>query len=616
MLTVKNLLTTTALVALVSVTVSAGTAKLQVIHNAADPAAETVDIYVNGDLFLDAFGFREATPFVEVPSDVDLTIGVAPGNSGSSADVIAEFPVRFADGERYVAIANGILDPGAFASNPDGRSIGFSIFPKDGIRTTVPNGWLVGFTAFHGATDAPAVDVLAQRLGSGKPDGVGRKDRRAGDRGADRRGSDDDKDFDRVIEGLAYGEYSDYAFVPPFNYRLDVTPAGDNETVVASFNADLRSLSGGVAVVFASGFLNPMANQDGAAFGLFAALPSGDVVEFPKIVEPQFARLQVIHNAADPAAEMVDVYVNGNMLLDNFAFRAATPYVDVPADVLLEIGVAPSTSTSAADIIANFPVTLAANETYVAVANGVLDPGSFEANPDGRNTAFTLFVKAMAREMGMNGSGNVDLAALHGATDAPTVDVIARGVATLVDDAAYGDFTDYFTVPAGAYTLDVTPGSDNATIVASYSADLSGLGGGAAVVFASGFLSPANDQNGAAFGLYAALPNGTVVALPTAPAPPAAKVDGLLPKEFALNQNYPNPFNPTTMIAFDLPKASEVRLSVYNVLGQEVKTLVDRAMAAGNHAIEFDADELSSGVYFYRLEAEDFRDTRKMLLVK
>ena len=78
-------------------------------------------------------------------------------------------------------------------------------------------------------------------------------------------------------------------------------------------------------------------------------------------------------------------------------------------------------------------------------------------------------------------TGEVDLKVLHGASDAPAVDVIARGVATLVDDAAYGDMTPYFAVPAGSYTLDITPAMDNNTVVASFTADLSGLAGGAAV---------------------------------------------------------------------------------------------------------------------------------------
>lgn len=254
----------------------------------------------------------------------------------------------------------------------------------------------------------------------------------------------------------------------------------------------------------------------GALAATFALVPlagCSDDDDNPVRPQPATARVQIIHNAADPAAASVDIWVNGARALDDFAFRAATPYLDLPAGVNLEIGVAPGTSTSAAQALATFDVTLADGGTYVVIANGVLDPADFAGNPDAVSTGFTLFVKDLARETASSGSV-VEFFALHGATDAPTVDVIARGVATLVPDAGYGDLTGYVSVPPGVYTLDVTPGNDNATVVASFQADLSGLAGGAAVVFASGFLSPADDQNGPAFGLFAALPNGTVVAFP------------------------------------------------------------------------------------------------------
>ena len=146
---------------------------------------------------------------------------------------------------------------------------------------------------------------------------------------------------------------------------------------------------------------------------------------------------------------------------------------------------------------------LTADEKYIVFANGLLT-GGYLPNPDGRNTGFTLFVKTMAREVG-TGSG-VDLFVLHGSTDAPTVDVKAReaGNLVLVNDAAYSDITPYFSVPAGNYTLDLYL-SDGTTLVASFIAPLAGLGGGSAAVFASGFLNPAGNQNGAAFGLFAAL---------------------------------------------------------------------------------------------------------------
>ena len=89
-----------------------------------------------------------------------------------------------------------------------------------------------------------------------------------------------------------------------------------------------------------------------------------------------------------------------------------------------------------------------------------------------------------------------------------------------------------------------------------------------------------------------------------------------LPAEFTLSQNYPNPFNPVTKIEYSLPVKSEVRLIIYNLLGKEVARLVDGNMTAGNHQVTWDASNVSSGIYFYQLQAGDFVRTRKMVLLK
>ena len=91
-----------------------------------------------------------------------------------------------------------------------------------------------------------------------------------------------------------------------------------------------------------------------------------------------------------------------------------------------------------------------------------------------------------------------------------------------------------------------------------------------------------------------------------------------LPAVFALDQNYPNPFNPTTEINFALPTAGHVSLTIYNVLGQEVERLVDKHMDAGNHTVTWEASNYSSGVYFYRLIADNdkFVKTNKMMVLK
>lgn len=346
--------------------------------------------------------------------------------------------------------------------------------------------------------------------------------------------------------------------------------------------------------------------------------PNGEIrgqIELHGTIPPMMAHLQVIHNAADPDAGAVDIYLDGVLAIDDFSYLDATPFIDFPGNVEVAVGVAPDTSTSAADIIAAFPVTLVTGETYVAIANGVLTPDSFAANPDGRNIGFDVFIKEDAREAALD-PGAVEFFALHGATDAPTVDVIARGVATLVDNAAYGDMTGYLGVQPDMYVLDITPGDDNATIVASFDADLSGLAGGAAVVFASGFLDPVANQGGPAFGLYAALANGTVIPFPAHEDKDqrvAARGDGRIAE---LVQNRPNPFNPVTMISFALANGSHVHLAVYDVMGREVATLVNGHRPAGEHQITFNANGLDAGVYFCRLKAGDLSITRKMILIR
>ncbi len=567
------------------------TARLQVIHNAADPLANEVDVYVNGDLLLDNFAFRTATPFVTVPAGVTLNIGVAPSTSTSVNDTIKNIPVVLENGKTYVAVANGVVGSG-FSPNPDGRSIAFTLFAKDGIKESGMYNSKVDFVVLHGSTDAPAVDVIARNVG-------------------------------KLVDDAAYGDFTDYLRVPASSYLLDITPANDNNTIVATFEANLTGLGGGAAVVFASGFLDRTSNQNGAAFGLFAALPNGNVFEFPSYIAPTTARLQIIHNAADPIANEVDIYVNGNLLLDNFGFRTATPYVDVPAGVLLNIGVAPETSTSVSDTIKNFAVSFEGGKTYVAMANGVVNTSDFASNPNGRDIAFTLFAKADAREQA-NYNNKVDLFAVHGSTDAPAVNIRALFGLSL-SNIAYGDISNYVSLPSSRNWVIIYT-TNPFQLVGVYNADLRTLGGSSAVVFASGFLNPSANQNGESFGVFVALANGAVVQLPKILGKEADdymnKILGeygeiVEVKEYNLDQNYPNPFNPSTRIAFSIPNNANVTLKVYDILGTEVAELISNEQkAAGRYEVNFDASRLASGTYIYKLQAGDFVQTKKMILLK
>lgn len=576
---VKTLLVILIALAASSFAAYGQTARLQVIHNAADPAAEKVDIYLNGSKLLDDFAFRAATPFIDAPANQEIAIGVAPGTSGSAADIIATFKVTLMEGKKYIAVANGVLNPSSFAPNPDGKNTAFNLFIKEDAQESATVSGNVEFAVMHGSTDAPTVDIVARGVAT-------------------------------LVDDAPYTAITDYISVPAADYTIDIKDASGTVTV-ATFSAPLSGLANGAAFVLASGFLNPASNQDGKAFGVLAVLPDGTVIELPAITT---ARLQVIHNAPDPAAAAVDIYLNNAKLLDDFKFRTATPFIDAPANQVIEIGVAPGNSMSANDIIAKFSYQLLAGETYVAIANGVLNPAQFDVIPDGRVIDFGILINAQAREKGTG--SNVDFFIVHNSTDAPTVDVaVSGGGPTLATGLGYAMMTDYISVPAARYLIRLSKTGDG-SIINFYDVDLSGLAGESAVVLASGFVDPSKNQNGQRFALIGVLANGQVVNFPDPPTSVTGFAESKMPTQFELQQNYPNPFNPTTTISFSIPNSEFVKLSIYNTLGQQVATLVNEQLNAGQYKLLFDASNLVSGIYYYRIEAGNFSSTKRLVLLR
>ncbi len=246
-------------------------------------------------------------------------------------------------------------------------------------------------------------------------------------------------------------------------------------------------------------------------------------------VDTAVALAQVIHNAADPAAEVVDIYVvDGDEVtkLDDVAFRTATGFLELPAAREIEVVVAGPDSESEADGIATFPVTLEADKSYYITATGVLNPDDFVPNPDGENIAFNLFVTEGAREAALD-STLVDLNVFHGATDVVAVGVLADG-AELIGSTAYGNYSGFVSVPPAEYLLELTSRGLSSAVIDSFIADVSGLAGAAGLVVASGFNNPDANQGGEPFGLFLALPTGgELIELPR-PLPPVDTADSFL----------------------------------------------------------------------------------------
>ena len=546
-------------------------ASVQIIHNSASP---TVDIYVDGALAVAGFEYRNATPVLDLP--LDFTVGIAP----SGGDIIAEFPFVLEENGEYVVVATGLL----------GNDI--TPFNLAAAATTFgANEGFVGLNIYHGSTDAPAVDILA--------------------------------DGNVLVPDLMYGEFSGYVEVPEMDYTIGIAPTGGDP--IAEFIAPLSGLGGNSAIVFASGFLS----GDDPVFGLFAALEDGTVLGLSNYISPcdacmdycveyvmenygyeedqatdwclntpdnnfgcadscninsNMASVQIIHNSASPT---VDIYVDGALAVAGFEYRNATPVLDLPLD--FTVGIAPS----GGDIIAEFPFVLEENGEYVVVATGLLG-----------NDITPFNLAAAATTFGAN-EGFVGLNIYHGSTDAPAVDILADGN-VLVPDLMYGEFSGYVEVPEMDYTIGIAPtGGDP---IAEFIAPLSGLGGNSAIVFASGFLS----GDDPVFGLFAALEDGTVLGLET----------GSLSNEliynpiFELNQSYPNPFNPNTTISFQIKQFSNVNINVYDINGRIIANLFNGFKSAGEYSINWNAANIPSGTYFLNMSTNSFSSTQKLMLIK
>ncbi|MAN59282.1 MAG: hypothetical protein CMC08_05545, partial [Flavobacteriaceae bacterium] len=283
----------------------AQTASVQVIHNSADALAAEVDVYVNSDLALDDFAFRTATEFLELPAGVQIELSVAPGNSTSVNDALLTVPVTLMANENYVVVANGIVSASGYNPAPP---LSLDLYPM--AKTEAATATNTEILVHHGSTDAPTVDIVETGAGAGT-----------------------------VIDNISYPEFEGYLDLPTADYVIAVTDETGSVTV-ASYDLPLETLGldGAAVTAVASGFLDPSSNSDGPAFGIWVATAAGGpLVQLPTAT----AQVQVIHNSPDALAEEVDVYVDGALALDDFAFRTATPFINLNAGVEIELAVAP-----------------------------------------------------------------------------------------------------------------------------------------------------------------------------------------------------------------------------------------------------------------------------------
>ncbi len=346
-----------------------------------------------------------------------------------------------------------------------------------------------------------------------------------------------------------------------------------------SFGVGLRTLSGENHLV---------GNQLESAPKTVQAIPAPAK---PLVTEVATAKVQIIHNAFN---RTVNVFANGGALLESFAYRTATPYVEVPADVELTLDIIP---VIAAEEAISTTATFEAGKTYVVVANG-----TFNTNDE---FPVTLAVFEGGRETA-SANGNLDLQFFHGSYNAPEVDITTGG-SIVFDNVAYGNFAaDYVSVPADAYILDVTPANDNGSIVASYNANLGFWKNKTALVFASGDFAAGKFQpwvalsNGGTFPLSAVSNDSQIAITPAAATAGLASVEDVL-----VTAIYPNPSQDANTIRFLLNEAGKLTIDLMDAQGKLLKSVFSGQQEKGAYTITNELNDLDAGIYFYRLVFND-----------
>jgi hypothetical protein len=541
-------------------------ARVQVVHNSAN--APAVDIFLGNTKILPNVSFRSASPFINAPAGVPIQIRLKPASASNDTSSPAYFrEYTLTPNSGYYLIANGNIPVGSFASNPDGIGTGFDITVIPDAKETAADPGKTELRIFHGVTDAPTVDIKAQGVGT-------------------------------LVDNAPFRGFSPYLPVPAASYTVQISPASGSPNLLA-YAAPLSGLAGKTVLVLASGYFDPAQNQSGPAFGIWAFTTTGDAIQLPTAT----SRVQIVHNCANAPA--VDVFVNGAKAVPNLDFRKATPFVTLNAGVPLTVALkGASASSDTSNPAFRKTYELMGAESYSLVATGLLTSQGYAANPNGIATAFDITVMPGAREISSTsaGSNNAEVRVLHATTDAPFVDVRVQSGPTLVNNAGFRDFTPYLSAPNADLTLEVTD-SAQSVVVGSFLAPLSAFGDSAFLVMASGFLAPAENQNGPAFGLLAVTASGNAVLLPAVSSA----------KNVKNSQNlklFPNPSK--GMFSIKLPQNTQVK---------EVRLI---SMLGKSESVNFTSDEnqvtvqteLSSGVYRVELVGRDNSVLRSSLVLQ
>lgn len=591
---------------------NAQTAKVQLVHNAADPALTIVDVYWN-DMKFDNVSFRTASPLMTVASGASILTVCDSSSSDSGNMVLSKFNINLASNSQNIAMLAGVIDNSQFASNPSGQNTKLNVYVQSGVNYT-PGSGNCFLNISHGVTDAPAVDINV-RIGSS------------------------------VYKNAVYGAISNGLVVPAKNVILDIH-AHDSVAVLKSYYIPLAGINGASGFVFASGFLSPASNKNGAAFGLFGVDTNGNVLSFG-----DGGMIQFVHNSPDAAVGNVDVFLNGQKSA-TLGFRNATKLLALPIGNT-SIEVKKAGTSQVLYTIPSFAVTKDNNS--IAMIHGLLDTVfvknvtssidtinkvatrvvknalTYDRNPDGKDRSFKVTTKDIQTSASLFGNNQIML--FQGITGLNAADVRGEGEALYIARGiSYGEFGEYRYTKAGASTKYLFTKANTSVSIGEFTYNFTGKDSLAGVLFTSGFsrvadtvyikksLNQTNDIDSLIYNTYnkygsagmalIVWPDGTVDTLKTE----KKYVNSVKSIDETLDVTvYPNPANDKLFVSFDNAKNENTSLQLFNLQGKEFAVDYNNADLRNGRA-ELNLQSLSKGMYFLSIQIGDKKGVQKLIV--
>lgn len=531
-------------------------AQIQIVHCSADSALSEVDVWIDSVKVFDNVSFRTSTSLFALDTNTGYRISICNANSNDTIGCLYSDSLSFNSADKFQLYISGSVSNGYTPLKP------LTLTKSMALRNESNYTGYSDFIVFNGSSDIGKIDLAEITINN-----------------------------NLLANDLDFATGTEYNSLESFNYILRLRDSSSTQVIrEIAFNLGDQMLSDSAFTLVLTGFVNRSQNLNGPALSLSIVRSQGGVF-IP--LNNATASLQIIHNSADPSLTSLDFYVNGNLIVDQLKYRNATGYLNVPSGIPFELSVAPANSSSVDDSLSTYHAQLESGKSYVSIVNGL------------GNTSITPFkplsISTFESKKSANTGYNCEIAFAHGATDldAVFIDEVSQINSTLFNQTLFGEITDYQTIPAANYEI-ILKNVDAESIIKSYRATLSQLGGEAQTWILSGFVDTNQSDSTNRIGIFTAkTAGGPLIELNS-----ATGIDDQAQNRVKIQ---PNPSAGVFNISGILATAN---YNVYSIDG----TLIKSGIASSTE--HFNLESLVNGIYYLSLDLGSNIETHRLVISK